>query len=175
MDILITDCARSGTTLLLYLMKGFHGLHVVDDREVPPNQIHKYQKFDGPVVIKRPQSFANPDVDFGSSFWRKYIKTSFLHHYVETFKVLICIRDGRDVLTSRLLIKPDTYSYWVSPERWVKAVRRAIPLFSHANVLVMKYENLVMQPYVEIDRIAEFIELNYDNEWINHYYKDIPP
>ena len=94
MNILITGCARSGTTLLLHLMKGFLSLHVVDYIEVHPNQIKKYSEAEKSTVIKYPQGSSNPDIDFGTSFWLKYFKTSFLHHYVETFKVLICVRDG---------------------------------------------------------------------------------
>ena len=180
MNILITGCARSGTTLLLRLMKGFLSLNVVDDIEVHPNQINKYSKAEKSTVIKCPQGASNPNIDFRpfpnidfGPFWLKFVKTSFLHYYVESLKVIICVRDGRDVLTSYHYLKPN--EYWVKPKRWIKAVHRMLPLRNHANVLIVKYENLVKQPHEEMNRIGKFLKLSFAHDWIENFYKEIPP
>ena len=175
MRILITGCARSGTSLLTYLMKGFRSLHVVDSKEKNPRLIGHVSEFSEPFVIKYPQGLINPRQDFALRRRRDLLMTgfrsSYLRCYVKTWKILICIRDAKDVLTSQHPGQPDRY--YVSPWRWIKAIERTLPLQDHPNVLLVKYEELVYDPVRQMTCIAAFLGMDYDKSWTRRFHKNI--
>lgn len=170
MNILITGCARSGTTLLLLLMKGCRGVRVIDDQEMHPGKLSLGEAHQGPIVIKKPQGFDNPHIDFGKYFWRK---DAYLEQHINNWKIIFCIRDGRDVITSRHYLSKN--SYWVKPTRWIHTVRRSLKYTNHTNAFFVHYESIVTQPQIAMDNITKWLSLAYDYSWINQFYKRIKP
>ena len=177
MRILITGCARSGTSLLTYLMKGFRSLHVFDTEEKNPRLIGHPSDLREPFVFKYPQGLIDPGQDFAlrrsRDSYEAGFRSPYLRSYVKTWKVLICIRDARDVVTSRHPRQPDRY--WVSPLRWIKAIERTLPLIHQPNVVLVKYEELVCDPVRQMTCIAAFLGMDYDNNWTTCFHKDIHP
>lgn len=172
--VLVTGCGRSGTSLLTVLMKGFHGLRVFDVKEINPRIVSNRSRFKEPFAIKCPQGASRPDQDF-------YLKTmpdmlwgmrrsSFLTELVETWKTVVCLRDPRDVLTSRHPKAPDRY--WVSAERWVKAVERSLVVRNHPNVTFIKYESLVLDPLAELKKLGCALHLEYEDAWVTEFHKE---
>ncbi|MFC1669103.1 sulfotransferase [Spirochaetota bacterium] len=145
--LIITGCARSGTTLLHSLMSCFDDVKIYKFRETLPSKLNGkdlnkvLKKY---IVIKRPQ--------FNVDDQRYFTFNNLLE---QEYRIINIIRDGRDVLVSR---HPDDPSkYWVKPDRWLNAVRETIEHRNNPFIHVLKYESLVVQTKTELDKIALFL------------------
>ena len=97
-------------------------------------------------------------------------RSSYLTDLVKTWKTVVCLRDPRDVLTSRHPNAPDRY--WVSAERWVKAVERSLVVRNHPNVSFIRYESLVTDPLSEMKKLGSALELDYEETWVTRFHKE---
>ncbi len=169
--LIVTGCARSGTTLLHSLMGYFKGVKVYRYAETLPARFNeKFQaKFaDGAndqhsgkqyVVIKRPQFHPGDE---------RYFTIEDLLR--DDYRVINIVRDCRDVLVSR---HPDDPSiYWVEPERWLAAVGETLRHDESPDVLTLKYEDLVMEPDQCMTDIADFLKTEYSPDYINFFRGD---
>ena len=139
--ILIVGCARSGNTLMLYLMtEGFGGM----ERQVGET---------GEVVPE-----AKPGVVAVGKFPRR---ASILDEIglldQEDLGIIYMMRDPRDVLTSLHPAKPN--NYWVQPARWKREAQAALKFQSHERVLLVRFEDLLKEPALSQERIARKFDL----------------
>lgn len=155
-------------------MKGFDGLRVFDLKEINPRIVSPCKRFSEPFVIKCPQGASRPDQDFYlktlAGMLRGMRRSSYLPDLVDTWKTVVCLRDPRDVLTSRHPKAPDRY--WVSAERWVKAVERSLIVRNHPNVMFIKYESLVADPLAELKKLGRVLHLDYEDSWVTEFHKE---
>ena len=122
MRLLVTGCARSGNTLMQFLMaSGFCGVDKIDGEVCPLSS-----PADG--VFKYPRA------------------TFDLGRYAGRVAIIFMLRHPKAVLMSRKLHAP--YDYWVSPERWIQATEMLGAYSDY--VCMVRYESLVTQPdYVQ--------------------------
>ncbi len=147
--ILIAGCGRSGTTLLLKLMKAFRNIYPVGT-EAPLNAFSEFDHVpQRSIAVKR-----------------KDIMRFELHLVPDSVYLIYCVRHPFPVLTSKLPAKKEKdrlkRPYYVSVRRWVSEynsynlLRRLQP---DRRVLVVRYEDIIGQPDEVQKGIADFAEL----------------
>lgn len=151
MRLLITGCARSGTTLMTHLMRYFYNCQVVIDKEDHPYNYHHYNDTDNVLVIKKPAVTLN-DMDYFDVLSPAIIRG---------WKIIWMIRDGRDVIVS----KNHLGQYHCSADRWVATNEDALNFILKPNVLIVRYEDLVTDPKSQMEAIKEFIGQNYQEDF----------
>lgn len=165
--IVITGCARSGTTLLLFLARYFENCQVMIDAEYMPTKIDKPESI-----------YYIPNIDRNKNLIIKRPIQEIGHDEYESisdmincgFTILYLIRDGRDVMVSKH--PPDTETYHVSPKRWIETINDLMNNHDK-NIYVIKYEDMVARPKVTMDYISNIIGNKYSQEY-NGFYLDIP-
>jgi hypothetical protein len=154
MRVLITGCARSGTTLMVHLMRYFYNTDVVFRDEKHPHSYRYYNPPDRILVIKKPIVERNHIGYFSLS-----------ELLVNGWHIIFMMRDGLDVITS----VHDGEKNYVSPSRWVTANEELIKVMDDELVLPVRYESLVSNPDKEMDRIAKFIGQDYQPDYKEFY------
>ena len=130
----ITGAARSGTTLLMELMRSCYEWDWAPENETPV--AGAVEQRSGRSLSKSPTG----GIDL----------RAFLLH-PESW-LLFCQRDPRDVVCSRHKNKPEVY--WSNLMMWKWMYRNQIRLQGHPRVMIIRYESLVEKP----DRIQREIE-----------------
>lgn len=157
--IFIGGPARSGTTLLNYLMEGFPKTKILDhELEFIENPEHKKTwhdfcqdpKFDT-FVVKSPVEFSRG--------------CNLLIIVCEGYKVIQIMRDGRDCLVSK---KNDKY-WWMGIDKWNIAAENFLKIEKEPNVFSIYYEDLAEQPTKVINQIGNFIGKKFDGNWDRIY------
>lgn len=162
--ILITGCARSGTTLLLFLMKYLKNSQVFLDKEYMPTKIFDKKSFyfigdvdeSKILVIKRPvypKSHKN-HIDF------KDILSC-------DFRCIFIIRDVRDILCSKH--PPNKINYYVDTDRCCFTYDEIGKYKKNNDFLFIKYEDLVTKTDDILNEIGDFIGSSFVPEYKNFY------
>ena len=90
-----------------------------------------------------------------------------IHEYFDgNVKLIHMVRDGRDVITSRHPNWKDSNEYWVPKERWIEDVEMG--LFNKDISLLVKYEDLVTKPKETLNKICDYIGIDFDNVLLNY-------
>lgn len=139
MNIFIAGCGRSGTTLLLRLMRNF------EDTHVHLKEAH-YTKF-----AEMPEGHANYVVKrTGYSY-----KT--LSELPAEIGLIYVVRDPLDSMTSHHRRMPER-KFYLTPRRWVDeymALRKLREAQPDRNVVIARYEDLVEDPDAMQQRFVE--------------------
>jgi len=163
--VLITGCARSGTTILLYLLKYFENTQVITRNEIRSTKIYdktsphyiKIEK-DKILVIKCPM------VD---KKHKPKLYDSLKDILNLKYKIIYIYRDGRDVIVSHHTTKKDKYH--VYPKRWIESIKEALAYKDCPKILFIKYEKFVSNPDRMMNNISEFLNLKYDKNYKDFY------
>jgi hypothetical protein len=70
-------------------------------------------------------------------------------------KFINIVRDGRDVVSS---FHP-RFGYMVKAKLWSRCIQQTLTFSGRENFLVLRYEDLIQQPQVELNRIRDFLGL----------------
>lgn len=167
MKYLITGCARSGTTLMMYLTQYFYNVQSITSMEVRPTKIKNKKSI---YYIKREDC---------KDLFIKYPAWEIGHDYYDSlqnilddqFKIIFMIRDGRDVLVSKH--PPVTTDYHVEPKRWIFVNQEVLQYLNDERFLFVKYEDLVKDVEHIMNDISLFINKKYSDDYIN-FYKNVP-
>lgn len=170
MKILITGCARSGTTLLLYVMKYFKNTQVITHEEIMPTRItfadkksrnyikREYGKI---LVIKKPMVHSRA---------RRY--ESIKDILAAGFKIIYIIRDGRDIMVSHHPKRDRRYH--VNPVRWIETSAEILEYLDNPRVLLIEYEDFVSDTEKAMELISKFLRVEYSQNYKNfHEDKEI--
>lgn len=157
MKVLITGAPRSGTSLLTILVSYFRDLKINPTIETPSTLFEQVD------VFKTPQR-----VD--GLIWNDFIqpKHSMVDFINKGVKLVVMLRDGRDVLVSKHNAD-GRKSYWCPPERWINSILELIKTMEYVEqnnlqdyLHVIRYENLTLNLEGEIKRLEEFLGLSID-------------
>lgn len=150
--IYIQGCARSGNTLIRELcVASFHGAELVkiskDQAECALAHVVELlpRTANGRLLIA--------SRNYGNSL---AMDRDFLRANPE-IKILWMLRDPRDVLTSTHPDQPG--KFYVTPERWIQSLQLYQQFRYEAQVLAVRYEDLVTQPDAVQTKIAESFNL----------------
>jgi len=168
--VLITGCARSGTSLLLYLMRYFDNTVIVEEEINPFMDLSNYKNSVKRLVIKCPQGQQMGDRKRALGDFKIYDQVKTLQDVIDlNFKIIILIRDGRDVLVSKHYI---SQYYWVTSPRWIHAINNSLKYQSEKysnNILFLRFENFVAETEANLNKISKFIGSDYSQDYKNHY------
>ena len=168
-NIWVTGCGRSGTGLLVILMGYFKHYNANTTSEISPEHMKKKIKNNN-IIIKKPLygKFLTEEPYF------KILDSIFS----KNFKIVYIMRDPRDVLTSHHYSKPNIYweSYpnprCTSLARWTRGAKIAEAYKENPNFHIVKYEDIVTNPLMELDKIAFFANTTYDKNKVLEFYND---
>lgn len=160
MKLIITGCARSGTTVMVHLMRYFYNTKVIFQDESHPFDYERYNHKNHILVIKKP------------FLERDNIEYFTLQELIQKgWHVLWMIRDGRDVISSTV-----DGSYHVEQDRWTFANKIFLQNCMNYQLLPIRYESLVTDHYAQMQRISNFIGQSYQDydDWFNQVNPEDP-
>lgn len=130
--------------MLQLLLRNFPGVHGSDEEVLPYFVV---ESKDSNLVTRYP--------------WRVGEKI-YLRHLVDFgFRVIVIVRDGRDVMVSQRLPGSDDY-YIKQSYQWARAVEEYLPAINEMpeSVRMAKYEALVTHPEKELLALGDFLGFN---------------
>ncbi|HZD42028.1 MAG TPA: sulfotransferase [Terriglobales bacterium] len=173
--ILIIGAARSGTTLLAtmiarhteigvlnedkgWAMRSLLGRRVLGNKRCVPNQIEIKRRGFFQFRFLKAWGIAN---EYPSS---KYSIEDYLR--LPNIKIIALIRSGDDVVSS--IMKRSKKNFRVASYRWCRAVEVIHELNGRVPdlLLVVSFEDLVKHPKENMERVAVFLELDYQERML---------
>ncbi|MBU0711739.1 sulfotransferase [bacterium] len=172
--IIIGACPRSGTTLLLSILDAHPNIYGIQ------NQTYAFAGWNDNSQANRLdrlyREFIFNKIPENKKRWcektPKNIKffDKILALYGENVKLIHVVRDGRDVVTSKHP-KHSPDQYWVSVRRWINDVNLGLTFADKPNVYTIKYEDIINNYDVEIQKLLSFLGEDMVPEvrdWFNH-------
>jgi len=167
--IVIGGCERSGTTLVCSVVSA-HPRVLTIPYETWGLAYGPEAGFEGPGPIRmsriwkglgtacrRPENDRWSEKTPANVFYFREI----LEHFGGAVRLVECIRDGRDVVTS---VHPQDDEPWVPPDRWVSAVSVGLEVSDHPRVHTVRYEDIVRRPVPTIRSLYAFLELELEGD-----------
>jgi hypothetical protein len=162
--VVVGGCARSGTSLLLALLSAHPRLFAIPDETklLCPGAFGGRPRFgnhNGP----REMFLRLLQYDIPPECVRWCEKTplnvlffgTILRNFRERVRLIHIVRDGRDVVLSRLPTAPDRYK--IDPDRWVRDVAAGLAFRGHPCVFTLRYEDLAADCEASMRRVCAFI------------------
>lgn len=171
--ILIGGCGRSGTTLLLSILSAHPRIHAL------PIETDAFTSWTKDGKPKRRDRFYRrlllDRIKPSAVRWCekrpynvRYIR-EILNFFNSKAKFIHIVRDPRAVCTSFHPTKME--EYWIPIERYVYDVEKGLEFINDPRVLTLRYEDLIEQNEVEIQRVLDFLDEAYCEEmkhWLEH-------
>jgi hypothetical protein len=160
----IVGCGHSGTSILLRIIGAHSRIHAIAEES-------SLATSKDPQLILR--QFDTEAKRHGKPRWIE--KTPSHIHHVQTLlslrddvRILLIIRDGRDVAWS---IKERENDLQKGIERWINDNRAGEPFWTHPQVKVLRYEELVSSPETVITDILAFLGEAFEPNLL-HYHRE---
>ena len=186
--ILCTGAPRSGTSLFNLLMSHFKDLRVCTESGTPKDLFTNFEVF---------SSQQRPDGKLWNDYLGEGKKLSFIDVLNEGIKLIVIYRDGRDCFVSARQTRPGdieekinkggvTYesvktptTYWYTFEeikKWFNSIKETFKTLEEVrgtelekNYLVVRYEELVHNPEIEMKRVENFVGWPLDPSYLKFY------
>lgn len=161
--IFVVGCGHSGTSIMLAMLDMHPNIYAVPDET---RLLRKGFFLKNLLKVLRWNKAA---LAAGKSRWAEKTPTHIrvLPLLFSTFpdaKVILLLRDGRDVAVSMKKRREDGFSWGV--RRWLRDNRLGEPFWSHPRVSVIRYEELVTQPDETARKICAFLEEPFCEEMV---------
>jgi hypothetical protein len=186
--ILCTGAPRSGTSLFNLLMSYFKDLRVCTESGTPKTLFTDFEVF---------SSQQRPDGKLWNDYLGGGKKLSFIDILKEGTKLISIYRDGRDCFVSARQTRPGDIeetlnrggvvyesvktetTYWYTFEeikKWFNSIKETFKTLEEVkgtkyenNYLVIRYEDLVNNPEVEMKRVENFVGWPLDPGYLKFY------
>lgn len=163
--VFIVGCGHSGTSILLAILGSHSRIYAIQHES-------RIAKHDQPQLFQEAlKRFDKLAISAGKHRWIEKTPRHIL--YLERIlkwspdaKILLIIRDGRDVACS---IQARTGSLEVGARRWVEDNLAGKEYWHNSNVLVVKYEDLIGEFELTTRRILNFLNEDYEYEMKNYH------
>lgn len=165
--VYIVGCGHSGTTLLLAILDAHSKIHGVPfesgfaNHEEINEQQSSMRQFDRRAIAS------------GKLRWVE--KTPNHIHRIQKLlslregsKVIVMVRDGRDVACS-LHARP--YDFELACKMWLDDNRAAQEFYEHENVIPIKYEDLITDLEGTLRRVVKFLGMEFEEHLLTHNKK----
>lgn len=166
--IFIIGCGHSGTTILNKILinhKNIYGLNYESELFLKKDDLISKNKLN---ILDKERILSNKK-------WLCEKTPRHVYHIENMFKltinpkIIIITRDGRDVVASlfkRYCDFEKSYNRWINDNiEWLNSKYKN-------NFHVLKYENFIKDPKLEIKKICDYLEEEYDENILN-YKKDL--
>lgn len=154
MKLLITGCARSGTTLMVHLMQYFYNCKVIIQDEQHPFDYLDYNSKDHILVIKKPM-LQKTDLEYFN-----------LGQLLDNgWKIIWMLRNGKDVIVSVNHLG----ARHVDKSRWIETNYEMLKFCNDDGLLTIRYEDLCINADAQMKRISGFINQDYQKDFNNFY------
>ncbi len=162
--IVLGGAPRSGTTLLLSVLSAHPHIHAIPHETSafsPPGRpggaqsgkdFELYRVF-APLALSRPEDGCTRWCEKTPSNIRSF--GAILEHFGSAVRLIHIVRDGRDATTSRHLRRPAEYYY--GPSKWAQIVADGLRFRDHRQVLLVRYEDLVLDFVTTVETICAFL------------------
>lgn len=162
--VFIVGCGHSGTSLLLAMLGTHSRIYAI------PYESMVFKYHEG-AVGRILRSFDRQAVLAGKARWVEKTPLHIRHianilRVVPTAKVIVMMRDGRDVAWS---LRERTGDLRSSIARWVDDNDFALPFLDRGEVTMVRYEDLVESPRNELARVLDFLGEDYESEVLTYY------
>lgn len=161
--IFIVACGHSGTSVLLAMLDSHSQIQAINEE----SQILQFEE--NPTIIR--WKFHKKTKDFKASRWVE--KTPRHVHHIgkllevfPTAKIIILLRDGRDVACS---IKKRYGDFEQGITRWIVDNEAALPYWSHERTYVLKLENLQAQSTKTLQNLMAFLDLPFEENLLTFH------
>jgi hypothetical protein len=176
--IFIIGCGHSGTTILNKIIGNHKNIYGLD------YETSIFEKLDDNGVLNKLSIYDNN---------RKSVKKKWIcektprhtYHLARIYKlankpkIIIVVRDGRDVIASlfkRYMDFDKSINRWINDNfEWINyfLVKNNADLINNENFHLVKYENFVSNPEIEIKKVCDFIKEEYDDNMLNYKKEQI--
>ncbi len=104
-----------------------------------------------------------------------YEHVDYIINYLNSAKFIFLVRDARDVICSNKKIKSRKGHVYALAEKWNYEQTKNIQIYNKISlnnkIILIRYEDLLNNPYNEIERICKFIGIDFESEMI-HFHND---
>ncbi|WP_413166734.1 tetratricopeptide repeat-containing sulfotransferase family protein [Capilliphycus salinus ALCB114379] len=164
--VFIAGCGHSGTSIMLNILGSHPSIYPITEET--------YLLIKKPDVIQNNLQKWNAEcLQKNKSIWVEktpihilYIQKAFI--YRPNCKFILMIRDGRDVVCS-LRVREAYKDISAAIDRWIHDNLFGWTYWSHPQVKVVKYENLVTSPEATIRDICNFLGVSYTDDVFKYY------
>lgn len=187
--IIIGGCGRSGTTLLLSILSAHSKIHGVEIESglFSKKKLNVYSKAKTKLFLSK--LLFNNRKKSAHRWAEKTPKNvrnipEIINFFKGKVKIIIIIRDGRDVITSMHPSKKN--EYWVSVQRWIEDVELGLKYSNYKQVYTIRYEDIIYnfdtclenvlafleeKPEKEIKEYVKYTNIKRNNAWENNVQK----
>lgn len=170
--IFIVGCGHSGTSLLLNILGKHSRIYAIPQETYLAYNVATHTAQLAPDAKAKLRRFDKVAISHGKKRWVE--KTpSHIHAIAELIeicpacKILIIVRDGRDVACS---IQDRTGDLAEGIRRWVDDNKAGQKFWKHLNVRVLKYESLIEEFESTLTSTLSFVGETFE-EQMRHYHK----
>ncbi len=177
--VIIGGVGRSGTTLLLSMLSAHPGLYGIPHEVGMLTEWKKISKPDGkeawhPYRMDRLYRYLlfRSIPESARRYCEKTPKNilwleQILEYFNSNVKIIHLVRDGRDVMTSRHPERPG--EYWIPVWRYLRDMQAGLKFDGHPSVMMVRYEDLILNYEPTIRGICEFIGEDSRPELLNWF------
>ncbi len=164
--VFIAGCGHSGTSIMLNILGSHPSIYPITEETYllikKPDEIQKnLQKWNVECLEKNKSIWVEK-----TPIHILYIQKAFT--YRPNCKFILMIRDGRDVVCS-LRVREAYKDISAAIDRWIHDNLFGWTYWSHPQVKVVKYENLVTSPQATIQDICNFLGVSYTDDVFKYY------
>lgn len=154
--IFILGCGHSGTSVLLAILDSHSQIQAIGEE----TQILQFET--NPRIIR--WKFHRKMKEFTASRWvektpRHVYHIANIFRVFPTAKIILLIRDGRDVACS---IKKRYGNFEQGVERWIKDNEAARPFWGESQLYALKLEDLQNDPTSTLQGLTKFLEVPFE-------------
>ncbi len=158
----ICGCGHSGTTLLANMFAAHPKVHV------PLNETRIFFRRTAKIrfLALKAEALLRGKTRLVEKTPRHVLKIDRIREVAPGAKVIIMVRDGRDVAAS-IFKRFDDLDAGV--DRWIDSNEIARREQNSGDAIVVRYEDLVQDPEGQLRKICAFIDLPYSPEMLNYH------
>lgn len=170
--VLVGGCGRSGTTLVQAIIAAHRSIHML------PGEVDAFTEWKGGTPVRVDRLYREMIKNRKPKEAHRWaIKRPYMVRYIPQIlaflppntKFIHVVRDPRAVCTSHHPKRPT--AYWVDPDRYLNDVSAGLSCAHMEQVYLLRYEDLVLRPEAEIQKLFAFLEEPFQDEllqWNRH-------
>lgn len=171
--IFICGCGHSGTTILNKIMGNHKNIHSINQET---GLFAQHTKYTDEEIIKSLGA-----LDQRIEFNKKWLCEKTPGHVygihrifklIKSPKIIVIIRDGRDVVAS---LHKRYNDFDKSVDRWVEDNNTWLNNQYKDSFHLLKYEDLVKEPQIELKKICDYLPEEYDTNMLNYKKEKVEP